>query len=119
MVENTGSFCFRAWLLPDDPAEVATWSHELDPMHAKSIPVSEWAENHLRDCDLYELLGLDRTKAWQVVGHGTIYGRYDNWSGEWDENVDLDTDFCAEIPAEYLDAISGNEINYPQDTEGV
>lgn len=106
MTRYTGSFFFRAWLLPDDPAEIQTWSHELDPMNSQSRPVSEWAEDTLRDQDLYELLDLDRSKAWQVIGKGTITGWFTIFD-EWDESVDLELHSKAEIPEEYLNEAFG------------
>ena len=118
MNDQSGNFFFRIWLLQEDPPQIETWSHELDPMRVNARSVGEWANEHLTELDLYDKFGLDREKDWQVVGRGTIRGTYSDWCGEWDDESELTIDEKSEVPESYIKLMFGSNPLSTEATDG-
>lgn len=99
-------FFYRAILLsPESPVEIEVWCHELTPLETGRRGGDEWALEHLLGLDFYDELDLDRSKAWQVLGEGTLSASFDPVSQEWDEWCELDLDAKEEISEEVLNRL--------------
>lgn len=93
---NTCKFEARIRIVDGTLDEVVVWVYELEPdSDSGSRLGAEWVAEHLRDYsvnDLLERLELPTDKDVQAIFKGTICGWRDEFSGEWDEDIDDITD---------------------------
>lgn len=101
-------FEFRVWVHPEDgdAAEIEVWFQGLEPTESGKCHVSDWARESLCNEDFHDLFDLDKNKHWQVVGKGTLHGRYDCF-GEYDEEFDVIEFEKAEVPESWF---NGTEL---------
>lgn len=74
--------------------DLDTWDSELTDYRPGVRAVREWFRDHLTNAytieDLFALLHLPSDNdVFEVVFEGELSGWCDEWSGEWEENLDI------------------------------
>lgn len=86
------SFKFRGRvILEEGLIEIETWDDELTPADITHRPVRDWAKESLQNwsaSDFHEHLGIPPGE-YEIVFEGEIRGHLDQYSGEWDEDIDI------------------------------
>ncbi len=101
-------FCRVLLSSTEEVMELEVWDCHLTPMHQErcACSVREWAKRHLEDWgyeDWMDRFDLERGYSYEIVFAGQIHGHLDNWTGEWDEEVDILHDEHQRLPDGYWD----------------
>lgn len=102
-------FRCRAFVSEDD-IDITTWDDELTPMSLTTIPINNWAHDHLAEWDYetwaenFETLG-----SFEVVFEATLEGSSDQFSREWDEEVTITPGYKIQpLTEEFMDMMWGD-----------
>lgn len=100
-------FNARLWISRRDGVLLLeTWDNELTDASAGVRPIRDWATEHLSNgysaddlCDFLRLPVDDRV--YEVVFTGALTGYYDG-TGEWDEELDIESSVYQLLPVNYI-----------------
>lgn len=78
----------------DGVLSLDTWDSELTDYMPGIRPLREWLHEHMvisyTTKDLFDIFGLPGDHdVFEVVFEGDLSGWYEEWTGEWDESLDI------------------------------
>jgi hypothetical protein len=99
-------FRARVELHDDEIVHTEFWDDELTPMQSGHRRTAEWAQEHVQGCwfreDYNDRFELPPTGNFEVVFSATISGWYDDFNGEWDEEVEISGYVKQALTEEYM-----------------
>jgi hypothetical protein len=108
MRSSSTKFEVRFWFNADGLVEYFdVWVYELEPLECNKRPCSEWVQEAITNSyygdDLREELEIGEG-CYQVLARGELTGWYDDWTGEWDEEIEWKDVQSMKLPDDYFDS---------------